>query len=346
MCTSGNAEAGTFFPQIRLTRTVIPPAFQKDVDALPAVVRALLEQELEAGNEIDSVSHTFPAPPVGAAIMMARPISTRPRASGDGIVFRDHNSSLYAGWFTDERGYFYLLEPPRPAPPVPDMNEIRRKANEPREEKPTTSGSSVVDEFRASMHVDYEKWHDGIGFDLAVIERASDEERAQIVQLLLPINGWREVEALAAIDSEKARAALTKALKSGSAEVRTAVTSYAPWIGSKSERTATLVHSLRHAEIYGGLSSALDQVEDFHPPEIVDELFRGLFVRPGEIATNFAGMLAFIYKKGDSAFDWNHRPLFLKFNSDDGAERRAAFSELCALLELDEGDVLKRIGPV
>ena len=323
---------------------MIPPAFQKDVDALPAVLRALLDRELESGNEIASVSHTFPAPPVGAAIMMARPISTRPRESGDGIVFRDHNSSRYAGWFTDERGYFFLLEPPLPAPPVPDMDEIRRRANEPQEATPAITGTSVVDEFRASMHVDYEKWHDGIGFDLSAIERASDAERAEIVALLVPANSWREVEALAAIDSEKARDALRKALTTGSTEVRTAVTSYAPWIASKSERTATLIHSLRHADIYGGLSSALDQVEHFHPQEIIDELFRGLLVRPGEIATNFAGMLAFIYKKGDSAFDWNHRPLFMKFNSDDGAERRAALSELCVLLELDESDVIQKIG--
>lgn len=322
---------------------MIPPAFQKDVDAFPPVVRALLDRELESGNEIVSVSHSFPAPPVGAALMMARQISTRDRASGDGIVFRDHNSSLYAGWFTDERGFFYLLEPPLPPAPLPDMDEIRRRTNEPHE-IPTSSGSSVTDDFRASMHIDYEKWHDGIGYDLTVIERASEEEREQIVRMLVPPEGWRDVEALAAIDSEKARAALKKALKSGSAEVRTAVTSYAPWIGSKSERSSTLIQALRHAEIYGALSSALDQVERFHPPEIVDELFRGLFVRPGEIATNFAGMLALIYKKGDSAFDWNHRPLFLKFNSDDGAERRAAFSELCALLELDEAAVLKRIG--
>lgn len=104
------------------------------------------------------------------------------------------------------------------------------------------------------------------------------------------------------------------------------------------------MRALRHGKFFDDLTSALDQVGEIHPPEIVDELFRGLLVRPGEIATNFAGMLAFVYGKGDSAFDWNRRPLFLKFNSDDGGERRRTFDELCALLELDAVAVLARSG--
>jgi hypothetical protein len=39
-------------------------------------------------------------------------------------------------------------------------------------------------------------------------------------------------------------------------------------------------------------------------------------------------MLAFIYGKADSAFDWSMRPLFLKFNTVSSAERQAAIAEL------------------
>ncbi|MBC8087465.1 MAG: hypothetical protein H7Z40_09370 [Phycisphaerae bacterium] len=92
-----------------------------------------------------------------------------------------------------------------------------------------------------------------------------------------------------------------------------------------------------------GYDLELLQQATLHPPEILDELFRGLLVRRGEIATNFAGMLAFVHSKADSAFDWNHRPLFLKFKSDGRAERRKAFDELCVMLELDAAAVLTRI---
>lgn len=83
---------------------MIPPAFRKDVDALPPLIRQLLDAELAVGNELISVSHTFPAPPVGVALVLARPIPTRRRASGDGFRFREGNNSQYNGSFTDSDG--------------------------------------------------------------------------------------------------------------------------------------------------------------------------------------------------------------------------------------------------
>ncbi len=40
--------------------------FRKDIESFPLVLRALLDAELSAGNEIVEVGHSFPAPPVGA----------------------------------------------------------------------------------------------------------------------------------------------------------------------------------------------------------------------------------------------------------------------------------------
>src|SRR5271167_3667140 len=92
----------------------IPQEFRKDADSFPPVLRNLLDAELEAGNQIAKAGHTFPAAPVGAYFVMTGPIATRKRATGDGLKFRDYNSSIYSGGFTDEQGYFHILEPPLP----------------------------------------------------------------------------------------------------------------------------------------------------------------------------------------------------------------------------------------
>ena len=193
--------------------------------------------------------------------------------------------------------------------------------------------------------MDFDKWHDGLGYDLDILSEATPADKHQIFALLAPPTGWRDVEALAALDTDEARAALQVALQSGSPEVRAAVLRHGPEVGNDSERLDTMLNALNNGQFFGDLTSALDQVEEFHPPEVVDALFRGLLVRPGEIATHFAAMLAFVHGKADSSFDWDLRPLFLKFNTDDESERAGAFAELCALLELDADVVKTRIAP-
>jgi hypothetical protein len=93
----------------------IPPEFRKQLEAFPHTPRALLEAELAAGNEIAEVGHGFPAPPVGAYITLARPVTTRARAVGGGLSFRVFASPLYSGEFTDDQRVYFILEPPGPA---------------------------------------------------------------------------------------------------------------------------------------------------------------------------------------------------------------------------------------
>ncbi len=99
---------------------------QKELAQFPSALRALVEAELAAGNTIDEIGHSHPAPPVGAYIKLAKKISTRPRASGSGLSFYERNSSLYSGEFTDAKRFFFVLEAPNPPPPEPDMDAIRK----------------------------------------------------------------------------------------------------------------------------------------------------------------------------------------------------------------------------
>lgn len=106
--------------------------YQRELDALPALLRGLLDRELAAGNRIVEVGHSHPAAPIGAFFRLERALSTRTRDAQDGIVYRARNSSLYSGEITDADGIFFLLEPPLPPPSEPDMDAIRAAANKPR----------------------------------------------------------------------------------------------------------------------------------------------------------------------------------------------------------------------
>jgi hypothetical protein len=340
----------------------IPKDYQQDFEALPARLKQLLEAELAAGNEIAEFGHGFPAPPAGAYIKLKKPLLSRPRASGDGIDFYDRNMPSYSGEITDSKRFFFLLEPPHPPEPEPNMDAIRDAIRakqdaatayllaHPRKRRkskvtedftpqgptiPYPSGpQSALQRFIKSMEMNYEKWHDGTGYDLDILKTASPQELTQIEDFLIArqVVDWRDVEALAEFDTPRARALLRKTLKGRNRELSIAVSDYAPQLVSETEQTKTLVAALKETGSYTGLVQALLQVEDFHPPEVVDALFRGVLTRDGEDAVHFAAMLMFVHGKADSSFDWSQRPFFLKFNTEVPAERKAVFRELCEKL--------------
>jgi hypothetical protein len=113
----------------------LTPEQQRELDAFPPVLRALIEAELASGNTVVEVGHSFPAPPAGAYFKLAKKVSTRPRVSGNGLDFYEYNSSIYSGQFTDSKRFYFVIEPPNPPPPEPDMDAIRKsesRNNEPK----------------------------------------------------------------------------------------------------------------------------------------------------------------------------------------------------------------------
>jgi len=209
----------------------------------------------------------------------------------------------------------------------------------------TSAGSrSALDRFQSSMVMDYEKWHDGIGYDLAALAEATPSERDAIERLLLDrgTRDWRDVEALALLDTPAARAALREALSSGDAEIRLAVTRHAPALIGEAQRAASLVQALKSAGPFAGLTQVLDEAEQFHPPEVVEALLQGTLEREGDVAVHLAALLLFLHGKADEPFDMEHRPFFLRFNTDDRAKREAAFRELCGRVGADAQTILER----
>ncbi|MFN0066167.1 MAG: hypothetical protein ACKVYV_00885 [Limisphaerales bacterium] len=339
----------------------------------PAVLRELVLAELAAGNTIEELGHSFPAALCGAYLKLAREVSTRPRVKTPDLHFYDRDCSNYSGEYTDAQRHFFVLEPAHPPKPPPDMDAIRAELEakqraadaaryaaqglapevfDPEQFTPAERAvrmasredtKSAVSRFKASMAIDYEKWHDGIGYDLSILREATPGELQAIEEILIQrrSNDWRDVEALAALNSKRAQAALKSALTTGDAKVRLAVHAHAPELVSERQRIDSLVQALEQAGIYTGLSEALDEVAEFHPPEIVQTLLRGLMERDGGTAVHFAALLYFIHGKAPEPFDWAQRPFFLRFNTTDLAAREQVVRELCATLGADPNRCIK-----
>lgn len=116
----------------------------------PAPLRALVEAELEAGNSIVAIENGFPAAPCGASVKLAKAVHDERRRSTAEVSFYARNNSSYAGEFTTEQRHFFVLEPPLPPEPAPDMDAIR-KAMEPKPDalsklaqRETRSGPEIV----------------------------------------------------------------------------------------------------------------------------------------------------------------------------------------------------------
>jgi len=184
------------------------------------------------------------------------------------------------------------------------------------------------------MEMNYEKWHDGIGYDLDALDEMTTEDKDQMVEMLGSDlrEPWRSFEALNHLNTTKAMSIIQEALGHPKLEVRIAAARFVK--GADSAREMVLIEAIEKSDVYAGLTQALDQVETFHPQGVIDALLRGLLKRGDSGAVNFAGMLLFIHGKADSSFDWSRRPLFLKFESGDLNARKSAFVELCAILDV------------
>jgi len=194
---------------------------------------------------------------------------------------------------------------------------------------------SALTRFERSLFIGYEQWHDGTAYDVAALREMTAEQRRRIEARLTPPDGWRDIEALAvlaSLGSDSARAELRRVATSGSSETRLAVMRYAPQLIDDTARAAALVEALDSATAFDSFTTTLEQVAAFHPRPVIEALWRGLETRQGDVASHYAGMLAFLHGKAESSFDWALRPLLLEFKTENSAARRAAVQKLRTLV--------------
>jgi hypothetical protein len=198
--------------------------------------------------------------------------------------------------------------------------------------------TAAYERFMASTNIDYERWHDGIGYDLDALGELEGAERHAAEQWLLTraADDWRDLEGLIAIGSARARAAVIDQLRHGKLEQRLwAARSLADDSALAGDREAAIVAGLESSVILTGMSVAMDLAVAERTPAIVAALFRAALRDEGEVAVHAAARLAFIHGKAREEFDWDLRPLFLRFHAVDHAERAAAFRDLCKLCDVD-----------
>lgn len=205
-------------------------------------------------------------------------------------------------------------------------------------------GSAAYERFVASTNIDYERWHEGIGYDLDALRELDPDERFRAEHWLRARAGqdWRDLEGLLALGSPTARAAVVEQLRRGKLEQRLHAARYLtddPALAA--DREAAVVAGLGSAVFYGGLSVALDLATRERTPAMLDALFRACFREQGEGAVHAAARLAFIHGAAKEEFDWDLRPLYLRFNTPDRVEREAAFRDLCALCKVDPAPYLR-----
>ena len=329
-------------------------------EQMPPPLRAVFEQQLAAGNELLDFEIGRGEREGQVLLAMDHPFRATIAALPDEVVYReslDREPMLFE--FLTRDGKWSLatakLKPmkfsrPEPLPPDPQMEYVARTIarQEAEAKRPPPSPSSPAptpvapvpkptdpaERFIASMVMDFDKWHDGTGYDLDALAKVPPEQRQAIEAMLLARDAadWRDVEALAQIDTPRARAAVVAALASGDPDVRRIAMQYVPAASiDASDRAAQLIRDLRG----GAVSGAVDEAVEFHPPGVIDALIRGALDRPGPPAVHFAALLYFLHGKSEEPFDWSHRPFFLRFNGDDKADHRAAFRELCATIGVD-----------
>jgi HEAT repeat protein len=186
------------------------------------------------------------------------------------------------------------------------------------------------------MNMNVEKWREGIGFDLAALEKVTDSERETLLKMLverLESEGdWREIEALAAIGTPQAKAALRRAAEDGSPETRLYAAEQLARLKEPTDLERAIIEALRKTSLFGGLSQALDLAEDHPSPRIQETLLDLALNGDEEQRIHCAALALYLGGKAEEAFDWNHRPFFLQFGDDDRKVQIKAYKELCSRL--------------
>jgi len=191
--------------------------------------------------------------------------------------------------------------------------------------------------FVSSLELDYERWHDGDGYDLEALAEIDKSERGDVVHMLAQREPtWREIEALEAIDIPPAFMAIKRALRdSDSIDTRLAAAESLANLGKLDEPLdAVLAREIRNLGADDGCTRALLMAEQY-PTDAVKQALLDASHKRTESAMHCAGVLCYLTGAGKEPFDWGLRPLFLRLGAEEPEDdREAAFQELRALAKM------------
>jgi hypothetical protein len=180
--------------------------------------------------------------------------------------------------------------------------------------------------FVASMSLGYEQWHDGDGYDLAALAGMTAGDRTAAEGLLLENlaehGDWRDVEALAALGTATASAALRAATRHSKPEVRNRA------LAILAEADPQADTDLEENLVRAVKAGALELAQSHPTPRVKRALLDCCRLGDPVTRVNAAAMLLYLCGQAAEPFDWSQRPFFLRFGSEDSAELRAVWTEL------------------
>lgn len=187
--------------------------------------------------------------------------------------------------------------------------------------------SDAYSRFQASRVMDFEKWHDGIGYDLDALDNLTPEERRAVeAELTSGIAGWRDLEALHRLGTPEAIAAIEDARKSGDIELRLAALRY----GSAPDVDMAEGAILEALGSFPVNTLAIELAVSYMTPDIVEALRRCVRECTGTEAYLAAAALLVMHGKLESIHSWNRREFLLRFVEAPSPDRAAAYDELSA----------------
>ena len=204
-----------------------------------------------------------------------------------------------------------------------------------------TGRTAAYGRFIASMNLGYMEWHEGTPYDCDALSDVSSDERAELEDLLIQKKDedWRVSEALARIGSARALEALDKSATGPNRVVRIRASELLDRMGRPVDFDGLIVEGLKNAALGQGLAEC-ERLAARHPsPAVKEALLDGALRSTDGRAVRFVGILFFLHGKASEPFDWSQRPFFLRFSTDNPRKRRAAFDDLCALLDIDASPV-------
>ena len=186
--------------------------------------------------------------------------------------------------------------------------------------------------FLDSMVLNFERWHDGIGYDLEALAQLDSRERSSIEKLLIQNladkGDWRDVQALTVLNTPAAREAVDQARFHKKTKVRNYALRTIIHTRDPVNTTRALEAELEEQVIQAVMQGDYEMAESMPTMRVKKALLDSVLVVDREIRVSAAAFLLYICGQTSEPFDWNQRPFFLRFGKESGGELKQAWEEL------------------
>jgi len=175
--------------------------------------------------------------------------------------------------------------------------------------------------FLDSMVMNFDKWHDGIGYDLEALGQLGSEERDSVEELLTKnlkeVGDWRDVEALAALGTDSALAAVDGARFHNNSKVRKHAIRVILGRQHAKDMTAEEKTELEEQVVQAVARGDYELAEWMPTMRVKKTLLDSILSAEynSEIRVSAVAFLLYLCGQAPEPFDWSQRPFFLLFSN-------------------------------